>query len=57
MTHMATSGHIDPKLYLLFLEHEIDQKYAEMFLSPQQIVPVEREEHMQTVKAHLKTLF
>ncbi|USD35105.1 MULTISPECIES: HD domain-containing phosphohydrolase [Vibrio] len=57
MTHMATSGHIDPKLYLLFLEHEIDQSYAEKFLAPEQIVPVEREEHIQTVKAHLKTLF
>lgn len=57
MTHMATSGHINPKLYLLFFKHEIDQKYAEMFLAPQQIVPVEREAHIQTIKAHLRTSF
>ncbi|MDA0118832.1 HD domain-containing phosphohydrolase [Vibrio sp. T11.5] len=57
MTHMATSGHIDPKLYLLFLEYEIDQKYAEMFLTPQQIVPVERETHIQTIKEHLRISF
>ena len=57
MTHMATSGHIDPKLYLLFLEHEVDQDYAQMFLAPEQIVPVERENYIQTVKAHLKTQF
>ncbi|RSD31507.1 HD domain-containing phosphohydrolase [Vibrio pectenicida] len=57
MTHMATSGHIDPKLYLLFLEHEIDQKYAEMFLDSSQIVPVAREDYIKAVKDHLKTLF
>ncbi|WP_152431780.1 HD domain-containing phosphohydrolase [Vibrio aquimaris] len=57
MTHMATSGHIDPKLYLLFLEHEIDQDYAKMFLDAEQIVPIDRDSYIQTVKTHLKTQF
>ena len=57
MTHMATTGHIDPKLYLLFLEHEVDQDYAKMFLDAEQIVPIDRDSYIQTVKAHLKTQF
>ncbi|WP_114783528.1 HD domain-containing phosphohydrolase [Vibrio tetraodonis] len=57
MTHMATTGHIDPKLYLLFLEHEVDQDYAKMFLDAEQIVPIDRNGYIQTVKAHLKTQF
>ncbi|MDN3611872.1 HD domain-containing phosphohydrolase [Vibrio ostreicida] len=54
MTNMATSGHIDPNLYLLFLDNELDQRYADLFLDENQIVPVERHHYIQSVKAHLK---
>ncbi|UUM32901.1 HD domain-containing phosphohydrolase [Vibrio japonicus] len=57
MTKMATSGHIDPKLYLLFLEKELDQKYAELFLSPEQKTVFDRKSHMDKVKKYLKSLF
>ncbi|MGF1753601.1 HD domain-containing protein [Vibrio makurazakiensis] len=57
MTHMATSGHIDPKLYVLFLEGEIDQRYANEFLSKEQNTEVDREHHIQTVKEYIKSLF
>ncbi|MDK9759933.1 HD domain-containing protein, partial [Vibrio sp. D173a] len=36
MTRMATTGHIDPKLYLLFLEKDIYQRYADAFLGSEQ---------------------
>lgn len=54
MTSMATSGHIDPKLYLLFLEHQIDQEYASAYLHPSQISEFDREAHIQKVKAYIK---
>lgn len=57
MTKMATSGHIDPKLYILFLEKEIDKTYAKMFLSADQITEVDRESHIQSVKAYINDNF
>ncbi|MCL9779995.1 HD domain-containing protein [Vibrio sp. S4M6] len=57
MTKMATSGHIDPKIYLLFLEKEVDKTYARMFLSPDQITDIDREAHIQKVKSYLKEQF
>ncbi|MGY3571244.1 HD domain-containing phosphohydrolase [Vibrio paucivorans] len=57
MTDMATTGHIDPKLYLLFLENGIDQTYADEFLAPEQITPIDREFHLQKVREYLKTIF
>ncbi len=57
MTKMATSGHIDPKLYLLFLEKELDQKYAELFLSTEQKTMFDRQAHIDKVKQYLKSLF
>ena len=54
MTHMATSGHIDPKLYLIFLEQEVDQDYAEMFLDPEQMSEIDREGHIHKVKEYIK---
>ncbi|MBW3695643.1 HD domain-containing protein [Vibrio sp. T187] len=57
MTQMATSGHIDPKLYVLFLEGEVDQRYAEAFLDDKQVTEVDREHHIQIVKDYIKSLF
>ncbi len=57
MTKMATSGHIDPKLYLLFLEHEVYQKYAQAFLEKFQHSDIDKGEHIKTVKAYMKQQF
>lgn len=57
MTTMATSGHIDPKLYLLFLENKIDQQYAALFLTEDQIGEINRDEHIRKVKTFLKSHF
>ncbi|NVD07793.1 HD domain-containing protein [Vibrio sp. JPW-9-11-11] len=57
MTDMAISGHIDPKLYLLFLEQEIDQTYAKRFLAPEQCVAIDRTQHIQRVKTFLRNQF
>lgn len=57
MTAMATSGHIDPKLYLLFLEQELDLKYAELYLSSEQKTEFDRKTHITKVKSYLKSLF
>ncbi|PMK02617.1 HD domain-containing phosphohydrolase [Vibrio sp. 10N.261.55.A7] len=57
MTEMATTGHIDPKLYLLFLENQLDQDYADAFLTEKQRDDFDRDAHVQTVKEYLKTLF
>ena len=57
MTDMATSGHIDPKLYVLFLEGEVDQKYAKAFLDEKQHTEVDREQHILKVKEYIRSLF
>ncbi|MDC5852270.1 HD domain-containing protein [Vibrio europaeus] len=57
MTDMATSGHIDPKLYLIFLEQSIDQEYAQRFLDNSQITAIDREDHMRRVKTFIKSHF
>ncbi|WP_165313724.1 HD domain-containing phosphohydrolase [Vibrio ziniensis] len=57
MTKMATSGHIDPKLYLLFLEQDVYQKYADMFLEKFQHSDIDKEQHIKTVKAYMKQQF
>ncbi|WP_295891599.1 HD domain-containing phosphohydrolase [uncultured Vibrio sp.] len=57
MTEMATTGHIDPKLYLLFLENQLDQQYANAFLTDKQRDNFDREAQVQSVKEYLKTLF
>ncbi|NOH95674.1 HD domain-containing phosphohydrolase [Vibrio sp. 99-70-13A1] len=57
MTNMATTGHIDPKLYVLFLEHGIDQRYAEHFLDESQHSDVDRFAHIQKVKEYIRLLF
>ena len=57
MTDMATSGHIDPKLYLLFLENKIYDKYAEQFLEPNQRCEVDETKHIDKVKEYIRSLF
>lgn len=57
MTDMATTGHIDPKLYILFLEQALDQEYANLFLAKDQITDVDRDAHILKVKEYLKTQF
>ncbi|MDN2483448.1 HD domain-containing phosphohydrolase [Vibrio agarivorans] len=54
MTSMATSGHIDPKLYLLFLENEVDQQYANDYLTEDQKCHFDRKGHIQKVKEYIK---
>ncbi len=56
MTHMATSGHIDPKLYILFLDHELYQTYADMFLDKEQHSVIDKQQHITQVKEYLKSL-
>ncbi|MBF4282252.1 HD domain-containing protein [Vibrio anguillarum] len=57
MTTMATTGHIDPKLYLLFLEKEIYQDYADRFLHSDQHSPIDKEAQIKKVKMSLKKTF
>ncbi|WP_394252636.1 HD domain-containing phosphohydrolase [Vibrio profundi] len=51
---MATSGHLDPHLYLLFLEKKIDLYYAEQFLLPKQITDFERNTYVQILRDYIK---
>ncbi|MEZ9117179.1 HD domain-containing phosphohydrolase [Vibrio cyclitrophicus] len=57
MTDMATSGHIDPKLYLLFLENKIYDKYAERFLEANQQSEIDQKKHIDRVKEYIRSLF
>lgn len=57
MTEMATTGHIDPKLYLIFLEHEIDQSYAKRFLPEDQQSEIDRADHIKRVRSYIKSCF
>lgn len=54
MTHMATTGHIDPKLYLLFLEQEIYSDYAQRFLNQAPSISFDPSDHIATVKRYLR---
>ncbi len=57
MTTMATSGHIDPKLYLIFLVKQVDQTYANAFIADNQRDDIDRDAHIRSVKAHLRQQF
>lgn len=57
MTQMATSGHIDPKLYVLFLESGVYARYAQRFLDKKQCDQVDVEQQVKTVKAYMKATF
>lgn len=54
MTFMATSGHLDPKLYLLFLEKKIYQCYANKFLAAEQIDHIDQSEYIKKTKAFIR---
>ena len=53
MTEMATSGHIDPELYLLFLENRVDHEYSIRFLNKEQQSDEERYAHINKVRNYL----
>ncbi|WP_176470554.1 HD domain-containing phosphohydrolase [Vibrio metoecus] len=59
MTEMATSGHIDPKLYLLFLQQNLHLVYAERFLNPEQYQNgvIETQEHIRKVQTYLREVY
>ncbi|MBF9003164.1 HD domain-containing phosphohydrolase [Vibrio nitrifigilis] len=57
MTTMAMSGHLDPKLYLLFLEHEIYLEYASSFLDEEQCDHINKQTHIKEVKDFLKAQY
>lgn len=57
MTQMATSGHIDPKLYVLFLESGVYAKYAQRFLTSNQRTEVDVGQQIKTVKAYMRAQF
>lgn len=50
MTSMAETCHIDPKLYLIFLEQKVFQVYADRFLNDDQKVEVDIEHHTKRVR-------
>jgi len=54
MTDKATSGHLDPKLYLLFLEQHIDDTFAKKFMDKNQINDIERERHIKKTKNYIR---
>lgn len=43
---MKLENHIDPELFDLFVEHDIHVKYAEQFLTPDQIDPVDVDHYL-----------
>ncbi len=53
MTQLATTGHIDPDLYLLFLNKDVYKQYADSFLNPEQLVQVDIDGHIEQVKLYL----
>ncbi|UAB72527.1 metal-dependent phosphohydrolase [Vibrio sp. SCSIO 43132] len=56
MTKLATTGHLDPELYLLFLQQGVYMKYAREYLSTEQMVEVDVKSHMTEVLIHLSKL-
>lgn len=54
MTTMATSGHIDPKLYLLFLEQHVYLDYARQFLTNIELASFDPSSYITTVKTYLR---
>ncbi|MDW6005339.1 HD domain-containing phosphohydrolase [Vibrio mangrovi] len=56
MTEMAVTGHLDPRIYLLFLENELYLRYAQEFLEESQITPIDKNIHIKQVKQYLRTM-
>ncbi|SON53022.1 protein of unknown function [Vibrio tapetis subsp. tapetis] len=53
MTQLATTGHIDPDLYVLFLETGVYKQYAERFLNVDQMVDVNIDSYTEQVNLYL----
>ena len=53
MAMMCRDAHIDPELFELFIQQRIYQRYAERFLTPQQVDPVDQDSLLK--KAGLST--
>ena len=56
MTDMAIGGHLDPKLFLLFLEQNLDEIYAHEFLSQKSSDPSLKQENIVRLRNYIKTL-
>ncbi len=56
MTKLSTSGHIDPELYMLFLQKGIFMNYANSNLQEEQIVEVDIKNHVSKVQLYLSKL-
>ena len=56
MTDMAIGGHLDPKLFLLFLEKNLDEIYAYDFLSQKNSDPSLKQENIIRLQNYIKTL-
>lgn len=54
MTQLATSGHIDPKLYLLFLKKTIDKVYSDDYMEKQQDFSEERNNHINKIQSYIE---
>ena len=46
MSKMATSGHLDPDLFNLFLTSGVYKEYAEQYMKPEQIDEVDISEYL-----------
>ncbi len=57
MTDMATSGHIDPKLYLIFLLNDIHLRYINKFVDVNQHSQVDKQPHIDKVKKYMRKGF
>ncbi len=53
MTNMMKNGHIDPQLYLLFLQQRLDQKYAAKFLVAEQNIAFDRQTYIKQVEEYI----
>lgn len=53
MTQLATTGHIDPDLYVLFLGKGVYKQYADKFLEEAQLVDVNIDNYIEQVNLYL----
>ncbi|KUI97463.1 HD domain-containing phosphohydrolase [Vibrio sp. MEBiC08052] len=56
MTDMAVNGHLDPRLYLLFLENKLYQRYADTFMEEETMTQIDPNIYIKRVKQYLKTM-
>ncbi|SON51775.1 HD domain-containing phosphohydrolase [Vibrio tapetis] len=55
LTHMATSGHIDPQLFLIFLTQDVYLDYANKFLPNHQIESFDKSTYMAKVRQYIES--